>query len=147
VSSLQAIGRWMKVNSEAIYGTTAGPFDYDFEWGAVSQKPGRLYLHVLKWDAAGIGFDGLKTKVTRAYLLADRAKALEVRQEGWRTTVAVPQKAPDENVAVIALELAGPVEIDGHATGSYHWNKGVDIKLNQEKIAKQKAAGWKSGLK
>ena len=48
-------------------------------------------------------------------------------------------------------ELAGidhqPVAVDEHASGSYHWNKGVDIKLNQEKIARQKAAGWKSGLK
>jgi len=32
------------------------PFDFDFEWGSIAQKPGRLYLHVLKWAAAGIQF-------------------------------------------------------------------------------------------
>ena len=147
VERLETIGRWMKVNGEAIHGTTAGPFDYDFDWGAISRKAGRFYLHVLKWDPAGIAFDGLKTKVTRAYLLADRAKALPLHQEleAGHIRISVPARAPDENVSVIALELAGPVVVDDHATGTYHWNKGVDIKLNQEKIARQKAIGWKPG--
>src|SRR5262249_7133534 len=35
ISSLQAIGKWMKVNAEAIYCTIAGPFDFDYEWGAM----------------------------------------------------------------------------------------------------------------
>jgi alpha-L-fucosidase len=81
VSSLQSIGRWMKVNGEAVYGTTASPFDYDFTWGAISQKPGKLYLHILKWDSAGIAFDGLKTKIGRAYLLSARGQTLTVAQE------------------------------------------------------------------
>jgi hypothetical protein len=36
---------------------------------------------------------------------------------------------------------------DGSKTKLSRAYKGVDIKLNQEKIAKQEAAGWKSGLK
>jgi alpha-L-fucosidase len=139
ISSLQAIGKWMKVNSEAIYGTIAGPFDFDYEWGAMSQKPGKLYLHVLKWDPAGIAFDGLKTKIARAYLLADRSRALAVTQDGPHVRVAVPARAPDANISVIALELAGPLQIDERVTGTYHWNKDVDIKLNKDKIAAQKA--------
>jgi alpha-L-fucosidase len=146
IASLKAIGRWMKVNGEAIYGTTASPFDYDFEWGAISQKPGKLYLHVMKWDPAGISFDGLKSKITRAYLLANKGAALRVEQDAGKgdVTVRVPARAPDENISVIALELDGKAVFDPNATGTYHWTKEIGIRLNEAKIKKQKALGWKT---
>lgn len=145
IASLKAIGRWMQVNGEAIYGTTASPFDYDFEWGAISQKPGRLYLHVLKWNPAGIAFSGLKSRITRAYLLADKARTLKVEQDSGKVKVNVPARAPDENISVIALELDGKIAVDERAAGTYHWTKDVGIKLNQEKMDQQKARGWKVG--
>ena len=149
ISSLKAIGRWMKVNSEAIYGTTAGPFDYDFEWGSISQKPDRLYLHVLKWNPSGIAFHGLKSKINRAWLLTDKRSSLAIEQDTAKglVKVNVPAKAPDENVSVIALEIAGKPVVDEKAAGTYHWSKDVDIRLNQEKIAKQKAMGWRQVLR
>lgn len=147
IASLKAIGRWMSINSDAIYGSTASPFDYDFEWGSMSQKPGKLYLHVLMWNPNGIVVNGLKSKVKRAYLLADKSKNLPVDQTGAIVTVRVPAKAPDGNISVIALELDGQPVIDPDAKGTYHWVKGVDIKLNTEKIEKQRAEGWKANRK
>lgn len=39
------IGKWMKTNGEAIYGTRANPFDKEFEWGRITRKgDDRLYL-------------------------------------------------------------------------------------------------------
>jgi len=135
VRSLKAIGAWMKVNGEAIYGTTASPFDYDFPWGSVTQKGNRLYLHVLAWDAGGIGLQGLVSQPTKASLLADaERRPLRVERDGQTgvITVRVPAEAPDPNVSIIVLDFAGPVEVDPQAAGTYHWAKGTGIKVRKK---------------
>jgi len=141
IQSLKAIGKWMKVNCEAIYGTAASPFDFDFPWGSMTQKEGMLYLHVLKWNPDGIEFNGVKSKVTRAYLLADaEKKQIPVKQEEETglVTVQVQEKAPDPNVSVIVLEFDGPVTIHPNATGNYHWKKDSGIKLHPDAVKKKK---------
>jgi alpha-L-fucosidase len=143
IHRLRGIGQWMKVNAEAVYGTTASPFDFDFQWGSISQKPGKLYLHVLKWNPEGIAFPGLKTPVKRAYLLADSKRApLKVTQNAGTTTVSVPAAAPSAYVAVIALELDGPLQTDPAVQGTYVWVKNIDIRLNEEKMERQRKLGW-----
>jgi len=120
----------MRVNGEAIHGTTASPFDFDFPWGSMTQKGNRLYLHVLKWNPEGIRFNGLVSKPTGARLLADPdRKELGIHQADGITTVEVPTEAPDPNVSVIVLEFDGPIKIDRTATGKYHWTKGAGLKL------------------
>ena len=64
------VGQWMKVNGEAIYGTSASPFK-KLAWGRCTQKPGKLYLHVFDWPKGELVVPGLKNKVAKAYLLAD----------------------------------------------------------------------------
>ena len=134
IERLAAVGRWMKVNGKAIYGTVKGPFPYDFEWGAVSARPfdkakgghGRLYLHVLKWNPDGIEVNGLTSRVTGAYLLADKdAKPLAVEQDTDKATlrIGLPAKAPDPYVSVVVVETEGKATLDPGATGKYHWNK------------------------
>src|SRR5690554_3920407 len=45
---LLEMGKWIKANSEAIYGITANPFDHIFNSGEVMTKNGQLYLFVKK---------------------------------------------------------------------------------------------------
>ncbi len=53
VKILGEVGAWMKVNGEAIYGTTASPLTRQPSWGRVTQKGNNLYLHVFNWPQDG----------------------------------------------------------------------------------------------
>lgn len=58
IDRLSSIGKWMKVNGEAIYGTSANPIPKVIEWGKTTRKFDKddnaiLYLHVAKWPENG----------------------------------------------------------------------------------------------
>ena len=105
ISSMQAIGKWMAANGEAIYGTTASPFDKP-AWGRYTAKPGRLYAHVFDWPQTGVlQLPAGNQKIARAYLLADAQKEpLKFEAGAGTMTIHVPTQAPDNNVSVIAIE-------------------------------------------
>ena len=136
IERLKAVGAWMKVNAESIQGTDASPLDFDFEWGAMTQKPNRLYLHVMKWNRDGIVFNGVVGKPNRAYLLADPdRKDLAIEHDAGKhlTTIRVSGKAPDGYDSVIAVEFDGPVKIDKEAQGTYHWSKTTGLKHKKKR--------------
>ena len=70
VERLKEVGAWMKVNGEAIYGTTKSPLPWQPAWGRVTQKGNNLYLHVFDWPADGkLVVTDLMNPVDKAYLL------------------------------------------------------------------------------
>ncbi len=115
VERLAAIGRWMKVNSEAIYGTTASPFK-SLPWGrctqrALSSGQTRLYLHVFDWPKDGrLLVPGLKNTVESATVLATRTQ-VTTESSPAGLNVAVPADAPDALSSTIVLTLVGRPEI------------------------------------
>jgi alpha-L-fucosidase len=117
IDRLHEVGRWMKVNGEAIHGTTPSPFPYEPSWGTATTRPGKIYLHVFDWPRGELVLYGLRNKITRAYLLAGK-KALKVTQTSDRALdhdvarIAVPAKAPTEHAAVVALEIEGEPRVD-----------------------------------
>ena len=107
VTRLNAIGRWMKVNGESIYGTSASPFARLPFFGRATQKGNTVYLHVFQWPADGqLRVPALKNRVRSARLLASGA-SLKHRREGEDVTIALPATAPDDVASVVALELDG----------------------------------------
>jgi len=117
VERLQAMGRWMTVNGESIYGTQASPFE-KLPWGRCTQKSldngiTRLYLHVFDWPRDGrLDVPGLKNKVTGAYLLADENRAkLPVSRGEAIVALSVPEETPDPINTVIVLEIEGQPDI------------------------------------
>jgi alpha-L-fucosidase len=100
---LLAIGKWLEVNGEAIYGTTYGPL-YDLPFGRSTGKAGTIYVHVFDWPVDGeLQLHGLPRKVTAARLLAGRTPLL-FRQNGDRLSLHVPRQPPDPYVSVLAID-------------------------------------------
>jgi alpha-L-fucosidase len=118
VDRLAEVGRWMKLNSDSIYGTSASPFPYEMPWGVLTAKPGKLYLHVFQWPGKEFVIYGIESKVRRAYLLSGASpKPLAVTQRHHQESnldelhIAVPAEAPDAHDSVIVLETAGAVNV------------------------------------
>ncbi|MGJ8643802.1 MAG: alpha-L-fucosidase [Luteolibacter sp.] len=140
IERLQAAGNWMEANGESIYGTTYSPVDFDFWWGAMTQKDQTVYLHVLEWKPEGIEFNGIIGEPSKAYFLADEErKALPVNYDasGHITKIEVPEKAPDSRNTVIAVEYDKAIEADPEATGKFHWyttrsKRHTDIKSSKD---------------
>ncbi|MFZ4521398.1 MAG: alpha-L-fucosidase [Bacteroidales bacterium] len=116
IDRLAAIGNWMKVNGESIYGTTASPFS-NLAWGRCTQKltPGGaiLYLHVLKWPSDHkIVLSGVLNNPEKAFLLADPRKVpLQVKRQSDALVITLPSEAPDTINSVIALYIHGKPDL------------------------------------
>jgi len=118
VDRLREMGEWMDVNGESIYGAGPSPFPTNFEWGTLTTKPGKVYVHIYHWPKGEFVLYGLKNKVSRAYLLADKSKMLKVSQrhdrklDNYELRVSVPPRAPDPRVSVLVLEIDGNAQAE-----------------------------------
>jgi alpha-L-fucosidase len=110
-AALRGVGAWMRINGEAIYGTTASPFER-LPWGRATQKPGILYLHV--WERPGNGRLDLRMagKVRGARLLgADGQLTVAPSTDEIRgIVIELPTIPVDAPCPVVRLDLDGPVE-------------------------------------
>lgn len=103
VARLEEIGEWMDVNGEAIYGTSASPFA-DLEWGRATVGDGKIYLVVFEWPSGVLELPSPEQDISRAYLLADPSRELEIEKRASTLAVSVPAQAPDPVATVIVLE-------------------------------------------
>jgi len=102
---LAEIGKWMKVNGDSIYGTTASPFP-KLDWGRCTRKGDTLYLHVFQWPANGVLQVPMTGDIVSARLLAG-GDTLKAQLADGHVEIAVPKSAPDEIDSVIALTIKG----------------------------------------
>lgn len=101
---LTDMGNWLKTYGESIYNTKGG-FMRPQSWGALTQKEGKVYVHVLDGAATEIRLEQFPfTSISKAYLLKDKS-AVSVRLSNGTvvmTGIAKDDSAPDR---VIALEV------------------------------------------
>lgn len=125
VDILRTVGKWLKVNGEAIYGSGPTPFGNEFgklsetkkdERGEpvfeqaknyrVTTKPGKLYIHLFN-PAKEFTLEGVNDKVIGAYLLADpEPRKLKFSQKAGKVVVDLDRASTKNVASVIRLELA-----------------------------------------
>ncbi len=133
IDRLLEMGKWLKVNGEAIYATGPNPFPRTpiqgseagagrrgrtpvvWDWRATSKfnadGSGKIYLHIFQWPADGrfSVTSSYKAQLIKAYLLVDPKTVLDgsVTTEGDQTTFAIklPAAAPDPIASVVCLEV------------------------------------------
>lgn len=70
IEILKGIGRWMRENSESIYGCKRSEIDKP-EWGYFTKKGNILYAHLFEQCIGPIPISGVKNKIKKARLLSD----------------------------------------------------------------------------
>ena len=117
VERLRQIGRWMKVNGEAVWGTSASPFKTPLPWGRCTTKVAgeatTLYLHVFDWPGDGeLTVPGLRNQCTSAVLLADpRSRPLRTDTAENGLLLTLPKTPPDAMSSTIVVRILGAPDI------------------------------------
>ena len=123
---LRTVGRWLKMNGEAVYGAGPTPFGGELgepsakgfkdvrggalvypqtEW-RVTTKPGKLYFTFFSEPRAPFPLPAMKNAVKRAYQLADGAPVKTTSQDG-RTFLNVDRPILDPMATVVVVEFEG----------------------------------------
>jgi alpha-L-fucosidase len=102
VERLAAMGEWMEVNSEAIYGAEASPYDRP-EWGRFTQRDQTIYAHVFDWPADGKLTIEELSQASKVTLLAS-GKVLSTSGAYEGTIIELPAEAPDGIATVVKIE-------------------------------------------
>lgn len=100
---LKAVGAWLTLNGDSIYGTTYGPVQ-NVNGLRTTAGPKAIYVHLFDWTPPVCTITGIDARVLSARLLANGAR-LEFRQTEGKIEISIPPTAPDPDVSVIALNL------------------------------------------
>jgi len=115
---LREVGTWLRANGESIYRTQPTPFAVNFDWGAITRRPGKLYFHLLDHQADHLTVRALRNKAIKAYFLDAPDTVCPVRQtpvndDGSLFETIIETGAPANTVPhrVLTLEIDGDAEV------------------------------------
>lgn len=109
VERATAIGEWLGIHGEAIYGSEAGEVCEFITVGRQIRKGNYLYLVVRFWDGCGsLTLAGLDTHVVRAVLLTTGQELSFEQSTDYLTLRGLPIAAPTPLFPVIRLECEEP---------------------------------------
>jgi alpha-L-fucosidase len=123
---LRTVGRWLRVNGEAVYGADPTPFGEELgepsargardvrgdalvyqqiQW-RVTSKPGKLYFTFFDEPRAPFAVPAIRNTVKRAYRLADKAP-VDMKMENGRAILNIERPIFDPMATVIVVEFDG----------------------------------------
>ena len=124
--NLRHVGRWLKINGEAVYGARQSPFGEELgeysprgakdvrnqplflpqtEW-RVTDKPGRLYITFFSEPRAPFAVPRMKNAIKRAYRLEGQVP-IELKSDGGVTTFTLERPMWDPMATVVVVEYEG----------------------------------------
>lgn len=124
--NLRTVGRWLKVNGEAVYGAGPSPWGEEFgepsatgakdlrgqplvlahnEW-RVTTQPGKLYFTFFQEPRVPFDLPPMKNAIKRAYYLAN-GKPVEMKEEGGRHQLELSRPILDPMATVVVVEIEG----------------------------------------
>jgi alpha-L-fucosidase len=124
--NLRTVGRWLKVNGDAVYGAQPSPWGEEFgeasakgskdlrgqplvlshnEW-RITAKPGKLYFTFFQEPRVPFELPPMKNAIRRAYQLAD-GKEVEVKDDHERRELVIPRPILDPMATVVVVEIEG----------------------------------------
>ncbi len=114
IATLKGIGKWMKVNHQAIYSTNHSLYS-DLTWGRNTVKKtadgDKLYYEVFDWPSDGnLVIPNTVADVASVRLLGSQVR-LTAKEIGSNLVVKVPTKAPDSVCPVVEIVTKGAPEV------------------------------------
>jgi hypothetical protein len=105
---LSAIGAWMKVNGESIYGTKGGPF-LPNEWMVSTHKGNNIFVQLMELPDDMLKLPAIPGKDISAVQLMDGTK-ISFKKNGNDIWLDLPASLPDPDVNVLVITLNGSTE-------------------------------------
>jgi alpha-L-fucosidase len=109
IERLKAVGNWMAVNGDAIYGTIPVPCRAP-SWGRLTQKGDQVFILIFEWPEDGKLRVPIMAAVDGCHLLADAARQFKTAVGDDGLAIELSGVAPDPICSVVVLDVAGTVE-------------------------------------
>lgn len=103
VALLKQMGDWMAVNGETIYDTDGGPLSAR-DWGVMTQKGNKYYIHVLDWQDETLTLPKLGKKITSAKLFSDKSPVKFIEND-FGVSLKIPKEKMNDIDTIIELEV------------------------------------------
>jgi alpha-L-fucosidase len=103
IALLKQIGEWNQQYGETIYGTRGGPLSAR-EWGVMTQKGNKMYVHILNWHDETLTLPKLGKKVVSAKVFIDKTP-VKFLENDFGLSIKVPKDKMNEIDTVIELEV------------------------------------------
>lgn len=103
---LKGIGNWLRINGDAVYGTTANPFPESYEWGEITASGNTIFLILSGEPAATIDLPVRSGKIVQVRMLSNHQMKLPFRNRKNSVSINIPEAAyAQPDIQVIAAEF------------------------------------------
>lgn len=99
VETLKAIGEWMQIYKESIYGTRGGPIQPQ-PWGVTTYKDNKVYIHILNWIEHAFILPEMDRKI-KSMKVFHTQENLKFKENDFGTSI----KLPDQYLGMIDFVL------------------------------------------